>query len=152
VTSAEDSALAPFASSGGENPHAIPHELQEQMFALVGIIRTAKEMEQALKEVEKLKARAGNITVEGGRAYNPGWHTALDLKSMLLVSEAVGKAALTRTESRGGHTRDDYPKTDPELGKVNLIVTEKNGKVAITRKPLPKMPADLAKLFEEPAK
>jgi succinate dehydrogenase / fumarate reductase flavoprotein subunit len=122
------------------------------MFALVGIIRTAKEMQQALKEVEKLKARAANITVEGPRAYNPGWHTALDLKSMLLVSEAVGKAALTRTESRGGHTRDDYPLTDPEWGKVNLIVTEKNGKVAITRKPLPKMPADLAKLFEEPKK
>ncbi|HVU60403.1 MAG TPA: fumarate reductase/succinate dehydrogenase flavoprotein subunit [Mycobacteriales bacterium] len=152
VAQAEAAALAPFASSGGENPHAIQHELQEQMFALVGIIRTASEMEQALREVEKLKARAAQITVEGGRAYNPGWHTALDLKSMLLVSEAVGKAALTRTESRGGHTRDDYPKTDPEWGKVNLIVTQKNGKVAIDRKPLPKMPADLAKLFEEPAK
>jgi succinate dehydrogenase / fumarate reductase flavoprotein subunit len=152
VAAAQTAALAPFASSGGENPHAIQHELQEQMFALVGIIRTASEMEQALKEVAKLKARAANITVEGGRAYNPGWHTALDLRSMLLVSEAVGKAALERTESRGGHTREDYPKTDPKWGTVNLIVTEKNGKVAITRKPLPKMPADLAKLFEEPAK
>jgi succinate dehydrogenase / fumarate reductase flavoprotein subunit len=152
VKVAQDAALAPFATSGGENPHALQHELQDQMFTLVGIIRTAKEMEQALTEVAKLKARAAKITVEGGRAYNPGWHTALDLRSMLLVSEAVGKAALERKESRGGHTRDDYPKTDPEWGKVNLIVTEKNGKVAITRKPLPKMPADLAKLFEEPAK
>ena len=74
-------------------------------------------MEQALKEIEKLKARAANITVEGGRAYNPGWHTALDLKSMLLVSEAVGKAALERKESRGGHTRDDYPEDRSRVGQ-----------------------------------
>jgi succinate dehydrogenase / fumarate reductase flavoprotein subunit len=152
VNAAADAALAPFATKGGENPHAIQHELQEVTFSLLGIIRTAKEMEQALKDVAKLKARAANITVEGGRAYNPGWHTALELRSMLLVSEAVGKAALERKESRGGHTRDDFPKTDPAWGKVNLIVTEKNGQVTISRKPLPQMPADLAELFEEPAK
>jgi succinate dehydrogenase / fumarate reductase flavoprotein subunit len=133
-------ALAPFANTGSENPYTVQHDLQEIMFSLVGIIRTADEMQQALKEIEELKERARHVVVEGGRAYNPGWHTALDLRSML---------ALERTESRGGHTRDDYPTTDPTWGTINLVVSERNGKVTLERKPLPEMPDELKGLFEE---
>jgi succinate dehydrogenase / fumarate reductase flavoprotein subunit len=149
VDAAEHDALAPFEAEGGENPYLVQQELQEIMFALVGIIRTAEEMQQALDEIERFKQRAAKVSVTGGRAYNPGWHTALDLHSMLLVSEACARAALERRESRGGHTRNDYPQTDPEWGKVNLIVTKRDGAIAIDRKPLPQMPGDLAQLFEE---
>jgi succinate dehydrogenase / fumarate reductase flavoprotein subunit len=152
VKAAIAAALKPFESNGGENAYAVQHELQDVMFDLIGIIRTGEEMQRALTEIEKFKKRAAKVTVEGGRAYNPGWHVALDINSMLTVSEAVARAALERKESRGGHTRDDYPMTDPEWGKVNLIVTEKDGKIAIERKPLPEMPDELKELFEEPAK
>jgi succinate dehydrogenase / fumarate reductase flavoprotein subunit len=149
VKAALDEALTPFTTNGGENPYSVQYELQDVMFDLIGIIRTGAEMEQALEEIKKFKARAAKVTVEGGRAYNPGWHVALDIQSMLKVSEAVARAALLRTESRGGHTREDYPATDPEWGKVNLIVTEKDGEISIDRKPLPQMPDDLRALFEE---
>jgi succinate dehydrogenase / fumarate reductase flavoprotein subunit len=149
IDSAVSEALKPFSNTGEENPYAVQHDLQEIMFSLVGIIRTAEEMTQALKEIEVLKERATRVGVEGGRAYNPGWHTALDLRSMLTVSESIATAALERTESRGGHTRDDYPATDPTWGTINLIVSEKNGKVTLDRKPLPEMPDDLKELFEE---
>jgi succinate dehydrogenase / fumarate reductase, flavoprotein subunit len=120
------------------------------MQALVGIIRKGEELERALKEIERLKERAKHVSVKGsGRAYNPGWHTALDLRAMLTVSECVARAALERTESRGGHTRDDYPATDPEWGKINLVVTEKRGSISLDRKALPQMPDDLKTLFEE---
>jgi succinate dehydrogenase / fumarate reductase flavoprotein subunit len=149
IDSAVSEALKPFSNTGEENPYTVQHDLQEIMFSLVGIIRTAEEMRQALKEIEALKERATRVGVEGGRAYNPGWHTALDLRSMLTVSESIATAALERTESRGGHTRDDYPATDPTWGTINLIVSEKNGKVTLARKPLPEMPDDLKELFEE---
>jgi succinate dehydrogenase / fumarate reductase flavoprotein subunit len=149
VNDAIADALKPFDDRGTENAYTVQQELQDIMFSLVGIIRTAEEMQQALDEIEKFKVRVNKVTVEGGRAYNPGWHVALDIHNMLTVSEACARAALTRQESRGGHTRDDFPKTDPEWGKVNLIVTEKNGAISIDRKPLPQMPAELATLFEE---
>jgi succinate dehydrogenase / fumarate reductase, flavoprotein subunit len=142
-------ALRPFSNTGEENPYTVQHDLQEIMFTLVGIIRTAEEMKQALKEIEALKERATRVGVEGGRAYNPGWHTALDLRSMLTVSESITRAALERTESRGGHTRDDYPLPDPVWGAINLTVSERGGKVSLDRKPLPEMPDDLKELFEE---
>jgi succinate dehydrogenase / fumarate reductase flavoprotein subunit len=142
-------ALQPFSNTGNENPYTVQHDLQEIMFSLVGIIRTAEEMQQALKEIEALKERARHVSVEGGRPYNPGWHTALDLRSMLTVSESIARAALERTESRGGHTRDDYPATDPMWGTINLVVSERNGKVTLDRKPLPEMPDELKGLFEE---
>jgi succinate dehydrogenase / fumarate reductase flavoprotein subunit len=84
-----------------------------------------------------------------GRSYNPGWHTALDLRAMLTVSECVARAALERKESRGGHTRDDYPATDPEWGRINLVLRDRRGSVEIDRKPLPVMPDELKALFEE---
>jgi succinate dehydrogenase / fumarate reductase flavoprotein subunit len=149
VNDAVAEALKPFDDNGEENAYTVQQELQDIMFSLVGIIRTGAEMEQALAEIEKFKSRVRKVTVQGGRAYNPGWHVALDIHNMLTVSEACAKAALERKESRGGHTRDDYPKTDPEWGKINLIVTEENGAISISHKPLPQMPADLATLFEE---
>jgi succinate dehydrogenase / fumarate reductase flavoprotein subunit len=142
-------ALAPFSRSGGENPYAIQSELQDTMQDLVGIIRTETELKEALKRIEHLKIRAIKVRVEGGRTYNPGWHTALDLRSLLTIAECVTLAALERKESRGGHTRDDYPTTEREWGKVNVVLRQKNGTVQVAREPLPEMPAELKPLFEE---
>src|SRR3712207_636601 len=116
VTAASTSALAPFESTGGENPYTIQQDLQQAMNDLVGIIRTAEELRQSLKEIEALKERASRLVVEGHRQYNPGWHLAIDLRNMLLVSECIAKAALAREESRGGHTRDDFP----EIGRAHV--------------------------------
>src|SRR3990170_5359560 len=117
---ASASALAPFELEGGENPYSIQSDLQQQMNDLVGIIRNGDELAQALKEIEAFKVRAEQLSVEGHRQYNPGWHLAIDLRNMLMVSECIAKAALERTESRGGHTRDDYPMTDDSWGSKNL--------------------------------
>jgi len=150
VQAATEEALAPFDNPGAENPYAVMKDLQEHMQSLVGIIRRADELELALKEIDRLKERAKNVSVQGtGRAYNPGWHTALDLRAMLTVSECIAKAALMRKESRGGHTRDDYPQTDPEWGKQNLVLRDNRGSIEINSQPLPQMPDELKALFEE---
>jgi succinate dehydrogenase / fumarate reductase, flavoprotein subunit len=153
VRLAAEAALAPFAIEGGVNPYALHQELQQVMNDLVGIIRIEDELTAALKEIARLKERAQHLTVEGHRQYNPGWHLALDLQNMLLVSECIALAALERTESRGGHTRDDYPMTDPSWGEVNLVVALEgegaDSEVTLRRQPLPRMPDDLRGLFEE---
>jgi succinate dehydrogenase / fumarate reductase flavoprotein subunit len=150
LAAASTSALLPFEREGGENAYALHQELQTTMNDLVGIIRTADEMEQALAAVRALRERYEQVSVEGHRQFNPGWHLALDLRNMLLVSEAVALAALERQESRGGHTRDDFPATDAEWGKINLIVeTDPAGGVTLRRQPLPVMPDELAQLLEE---
>ena len=153
VRAAAEAALAPFTIEGGENAYALHQELQQVMNDLVGIIRIEDELTAALKDIARLKERAQHLTVEGHRQYNPGWHLALDLQNMLLVSECIALAALERTESRGGHTRDDYPMTDPSWGEVNLILhLEGQGlesEVAFARQPLPQMPTDLRSMFEE---
>jgi len=144
-------AVAPFERDRGENPYAIQRDLEECMHTLVGIIRTEAELKQALDEIAALKERAGRVAVEGNRQFNPGWHLAMDLAPMLAVSECIGRAALERKESRGGHTRDDYPDTDPEFAKVNVRI-HRNGEgngVRVDQIPLPEMPAELAALFEE---
>jgi succinate dehydrogenase / fumarate reductase flavoprotein subunit len=141
-------ALAPLARPGGENPYTVHSELQQTMNDLVGIIRREHEVEQALTELEKFRERASRVSVAGGRAYNPGWHVALDLRNMLLVAECVALAALERQESRGGHTREDYPAMSPEWRKVNLICTLSGDRVELTRKPLSAMRPDLLALFE----
>jgi succinate dehydrogenase / fumarate reductase flavoprotein subunit len=141
--------LAPFNNNGGENPYTIHLALQECMQNLVGIIRTEKELQQALDEIQVLKQRLAKVHVEGHRQYNPGWHLALDLHNMLSVSEAVTLGALERKESRGGHTRDDYPDTDAKFGKVNIVIRRKNGEWDLRQEPLPEMPDDLKVLFEE---
>ncbi|MCW2666213.1 MAG: Succinate dehydrogenase [Frankiales bacterium] len=149
LTDATREALAPFAREGGENPYTVQHDLQTCMNDLVGIIRTAAEVQQALDRIEELKIRAKALTVQGQRQYNPGWHLALDLPHMLRVSECIAKAALEREESRGGHTRDDFPGPDPEWAKINVICTADGEGIALKRQPLPVMPDELAAIFEE---
>jgi succinate dehydrogenase / fumarate reductase flavoprotein subunit len=140
--------LAAFEGTGRENPYAIHQDLQECMQSLVGIIRTEGELKKALEEISVLKERAKRVRVEGTRQYNPGWHLALDLHSLLTVSEAVTLAALERKESRGGHTRDDYPNADPQFGKVNILVREVRGDMTVSREPLSQMPQELKQLLE----
>jgi succinate dehydrogenase / fumarate reductase flavoprotein subunit len=157
VDSASESALAPFrAGDGSENPYALHQELQETMQSLVGIIRVEGELKQALENIASLQARARNVAVEGNRQYNPGWHLALDLRNMLVVSQAVAMAALERQESRGGHTRDDFPMTDPFWGRHNVVLglgdeDGANGTAPLTlkRQPLPEPPPELAALLED---
>jgi succinate dehydrogenase / fumarate reductase flavoprotein subunit len=129
----------------------VQRDLQQTMHDLVGIIRTAEEMQQALARIEEFKGRVASLSVEGHRQYNPGWHLSIDLKNMLLVSEAIARAALDRKESRGGHTRDDYPQTDPEWGKINVLTrlnADRTG-VEVFHQDLPVMPDELKKLFDD---
>ncbi len=148
IDAAAAEALAPFREEGGENPYTLHMELQQTMNDLVGIIRTESEMTEALGRLEALKVRAANITVEGHRQFNPGWHLALDLRNMLIVSECVARAALLRQESRGGHTRDDFPQMSAEWRKVNLVCRVDENGVSIARQPLVPMRPDLLDLFE----
>ncbi|MGY1810883.1 fumarate reductase/succinate dehydrogenase flavoprotein subunit [Blastococcus sp. SYSU D00669] len=150
LADAARAALAPFEREGGENPYAVQHDLQQTMHDLVGIIRTEPEMKEALERIRSLEERIARLSVEGHRQYNPGWHLALDLPHMLVVSECIAKAALERQESRGGHTRDDFPAADAEWAKTNLVCTRPpGGGVVVTRQPLPRMPSDLSEIFEE---
>jgi succinate dehydrogenase / fumarate reductase flavoprotein subunit len=140
---------APFQRSGDENPYQIHRELQESMQNLVGIFRTEEDMEKGISKIEELKQRAAKVAVKGERAYNPGWHLVGDLKSMLTVSEAVAKAALARKESRGAHSRLDYPNLDEKFGKLNVVVSRKSGEMNISTSPVPEMPEELKKLLAE---
>jgi len=149
VESIAQELLIPFNGKGGENPYTIHAELQDCMQNLVGIIRTEKELKQALDKLATFKQRLTKVSVEGNRQYNPGWHLALDLYSMLAVSEAVTLAAIERKESRGGHTRDDYPNSDSKFAKVNVVVRKSKGELRISQEPLPEMPEELKKLVEE---
>jgi succinate dehydrogenase / fumarate reductase flavoprotein subunit len=154
VASVIDDAFAPFGREDGYNPYDVHEELQETMQSLVGIIRTGPELEEALAKLEDLKQQTAKVQVKGGRAYNPGWNLATDLPSMITTSIAVAQGALNRKESRGGHTREDYPGPDPAMGKVNFVQhqTGEHGylaPIAIAPEPLPEMPAELRALFEE---
>ena len=158
VLAAENEALASFEDSeGSENPYTIQHDLQATMQDLVGIIRTEEELERSLARIEELKARAAHLSVEGHRQYNPGWHLAMDLRNMLVVSECIAKAALERQESRGGHTRDDFPATSEEWGTRNLVLSLNRSRtgVDLVHQEIPPMPPELKQFFrpapEEPA-
>jgi succinate dehydrogenase / fumarate reductase flavoprotein subunit len=145
--------LGHFEREGGDNPYAVQQQLQETMHTLVGIIRTETELQEALVKIRELQERAEHTSVEGNRQYNPGWHLAMDLRSMLAVSEAVTLAAIERKESRGAHTRDDFPQTESEWGKWNIVVRRgSGGEVQVAKEPLPEMPSELAELVKEPAK
>jgi len=142
-------ALAPLGREGGESPYQVWHDLQQVMQDLVGIIRRGAELEESLTQLGKLKERAGQVRATGGRRYNPGWHLALDLRNMLLVSECTARAALTRQESRGGHTREDHPAMDPQWRQVNLVCRlSGTGEVELARQPVPALRPDLLGLFE----
>jgi len=154
IASVIDDAYAPFGREDGINPYDVHHELQDTMQSLVGIIRTGPELEEALVKLEDLKQQTAKVQVKGGRAYNPGWNLATDLPSMITTSIGVAQGALNRTESRGGHTREDYPGPDSEMAKINFVQHQSGERgylapIAIAPAPLPQMPDDLAKLFEE---
>jgi len=143
-------ALVPFDRVGSEAPYAIQHDLQEMMQRLVGIVRQEKEMQEALSGVRTLRARAAKVGVTGNREYNPGWHTALDLDSLLTVSEAIALAAIERKESRGGHFRDDYPDKVPEFSKFNIVVRKAaDGSMQLERRPISPLTPELAAIIEE---
>jgi succinate dehydrogenase / fumarate reductase, flavoprotein subunit len=148
LAEARAEALAPLGRGGGENPYLVHAEVQDAMSGLVGIIRTESEITAALGELDKLSERAAAVTAGGGTAYNPGWHLALDLRNVLLIARSVAMAALERTESRGGHTREDFPGMSPEWRKVNLICGLEDGKVTITRQAMPPIRPDLLDLFD----
>jgi succinate dehydrogenase / fumarate reductase flavoprotein subunit len=153
VEAAAEQLLAPFQrDDGGEGPYRIQHELQGLMQDKVGIVRRESEMVEALAGIERLIARAANVGVTGNREYNPGWHTAVDLSSMLTCAEAITRSALTREESRGGHFRDDHPDKRVEFGTFNILCRRGNdGHMAVVRQPIPEMRADLKRIVEENA-
>jgi len=148
-------AIEPFdrgAQSAGtaEGPYQVQHDLQEMMQSLVGIVRREEEMTRALEGIGKLAGRASQVAVFGHREYNPGWHTALDLKNLLTVSEAITRSAIERKESRGGHFREDFPNKDAASGKVNVVVQKgPNGSMQVRREPIPPMPPELQQVIEE---
>ncbi len=143
-------AIAPFDGKG-ETAYELHEELQQCMNDLVGIIRKRTEIEDALERLEKLKERAVHVSAAGGRAFNPGWHLALDLHNMLAVCECIARAALIREESRGGHTRDDYPAMSATWRKVNLICAQnaKGDGIDVVEQPMPPMRPDLLQLFKK---
>ncbi|HEX5188625.1 MAG TPA: fumarate reductase/succinate dehydrogenase flavoprotein subunit [Streptosporangiaceae bacterium] len=150
IAAAHAEAVAPFERTVGENPYTVHAEVQGTMSSLVGIIRKEDEIKAALAELEKLRERVALVRAEGGPAYNPGWHLALDLRNIMLMAECVAQAALERQESRGGHTRDDFPGMSPEWRKVNLIcsIDEAGEHVVLTKQPMPPMREDLLALFD----
>ena len=151
VSTAIRDALAPFdRGTSAEGPYQVQHELQETMQDLVGIVRVDEEMQRALTVVEQLAGRASRIGVGGNREYNPGWHTALDLRHLLTVSEAITRCAIERTESRGGHFRADYPDKSVEFGTFNHVVRKgADGAMQLERVPIPPMPTELTAIIEE---
>jgi succinate dehydrogenase / fumarate reductase flavoprotein subunit len=139
------------APQGDENPYKVQTDLQDMMQDLVGIVRREDEMLRALDGLQRLNDRARKVKAPGNREYNPGWHTCMDLRNLLTVSEAVAKAALLRKESRGGQFRDDYPRKDNKsFGKVNTVVwKDEAGRMQIRLDPIPEMPAELKEAVRE---
>ena len=157
VAAAAREALAPFEGQSGDNPFVVHSDLQEIMERHVGIAREEKELTEGLEKVRRLKSKIATVHVDGGRAYNTGWHEALDLKNMFMVSEAITLAARERKESRGGHMRVDYAESDPKFGdaaksqtwdKVNVVVRKRGADITVTQEPLPEMPPELKKLLD----
>jgi succinate dehydrogenase / fumarate reductase flavoprotein subunit len=143
-------ALAPFDRSSSESPYQVQKDLQDTMQDLVGIVRNESEMREALGKIDGFKKRAEKTAVSGNREYNPGWHTALDLKNLLTVSEAITRGALERKESRGAQFRDDYPDKDDQFAKVNTRISKAaDDSMQIRLEPLPEMPDYLKQVIEE---
>jgi succinate dehydrogenase / fumarate reductase flavoprotein subunit len=152
VEAASRALLAPFGRDGGDGPYRVQHELQELMQDKVGIVRREAEMVEALAGISSLKTRAAEVGVTGNREYNPGWHTAVDLHSMLICAEAITLSALTRKESRGGHFRDDFPEKLAPFGTFNIVCRKgPDGRPAVVREPIPALRPDLRRIIEENA-
>ncbi len=150
VAEAERHSLAPFANDGVEGPYQVQEDLQALMQNKVGIVRTEEDLASALEDIEALKERAANVAVTGNREYNPGWHTALDLDNLLAVSEAAARAAIGRRESRGAHSRVDYPAKDPDWGRYNLVLwKDADGNMKSRREPVRELPGRLRRIIEE---
>ncbi len=150
VDQAIDEMLEPLTRTDGENPYAVHRELQQLMQSHVGIVRTEADLQKAIEILQGLKQRAMNVKASGSRQYNPGWHLAKDIKTMVIMSEAVAKCALQRKESRGGHTRLDFPEYDPYWASVNSTIHKgEDGSMVVGTQPLPQMPPELKQLFEE---
>jgi succinate dehydrogenase / fumarate reductase flavoprotein subunit len=155
VEAAAREALEPFergATTGAtaDGPYQVQNELQTMMQQLVGIVRLENEMTQVLAGISKLKERSAKVAVYGHREYNPGWHTAIDLKHLLTISEAITIAAIDRKESRGGHFREDFPNKDPEAVKYNSVISKAaDGSMKLRREPIPPMPEALKQVIEE---
>ena len=148
LAEAQAEALAPLQRTGGENPYTVHSEVQQTMSDLVGIIRRESEIKTAIAELDKLRERTAQVSAAGGAAYNPGWHLALDLRNIMLIADSVAQAALERQESRGGHTRDDFPGMSPEWRKINLICSLDGDRVTLRRQPMKPMREDLLALFD----
>jgi succinate dehydrogenase / fumarate reductase, flavoprotein subunit len=148
VEAAEREMLVPFEHTG-EYPYEIHRELQETMQSQVGIFRVEADLRKALENLEQLKPRLERVKIDGSRMFNPGWHLTRDLRSMLLISEAVTRSALARQESRGAHSRIDYPKLDDEWGKKNNIISNQGGTMNLRQELVSEPPADLQKLLAE---
>jgi succinate dehydrogenase / fumarate reductase flavoprotein subunit len=149
VDTAVATILAPLSRAEGENPYEVWHDLQSVMQDLVGIIRRKHELEDAIKRLDDLRARVASVKATGGRKFNPGWHLALDLRNMLVVSICTARAALQRDESRGGHTREDFPAMDPAWRMLNLVCSLVGDEVMLTPKEVPAMPRELLDLFDK---
>jgi succinate dehydrogenase / fumarate reductase flavoprotein subunit len=143
-------ALKPFENSRGENPYSVQRDLQEAMQHNVGIVRDESEMLSALDHLRTFWERAARVGVTGNRDFNPGWHTALDLKNLLTVAEAITRAALERKESRGAQFREDYPEKDERFAKVNSVIRKaEDGNMEVRLEPLPEMPDYLKRVVED---
>jgi len=149
IEQSERELLAPFSNTGVESAYAVHRDLQEVMQNLVGIFRTEEDLKKALVELEKLKARAAKASVEGSRLFNPGWHLSYDLKSMLTISEAVTHSALARKESRGAHSRIDFPNLDSVWEKKRNVIVRENGAMQRRENPVEEMPAELKQILAE---
>ena len=148
IKAAAEKIAAPFHRTGGENPYKLHQELQELTQNLVGIIRTRTELDEAINKIADIRKRIANVKVEGGRQFNPGFHLAFDLDNMLLVAESTAKSAVIREESRGGHTRDDFPTMNPKWRMVNNVATFDGTKVAVKQEAIPEIRKDLFQLFD----
>ena len=143
---AERELQAPFDAVGGEDPYRLREELQATMQDLVGIFRVEADLRTAIDEICAIRKRAATVRVSGSRAFNPGWHLVFELRNLIDVSEAVARSALQRTESRGAHSRLDYPDLDPELGKLNSVVTRVGPVMHVTTAPTAELQAELREL------
>ena len=149
IADAERELLTPFERKDGENPYNLHSDLQEVMQALVGIFRTEEDLQSALTKIEELKRRSERLSITGSRMFNPGWHLCRDLKSMLTVSEAVTRSAIARRESRGAHSRIDYPNLHPTWGKQNNAISRRGDGMDLRQLPIQNIPEDLQLLLAE---